>query len=190
MSARPPSQIKALVFGGLLPVLAFTVIEEWKGPVWGTIAGLTLGAGEILYEWRKEGRVSSFTWTSNLFILVLGIIAIFTQEGLWFKLQPALLMLAMAGWVAVSSWRRAPLLVSLARKQNPEAPSEIFEFLKALNLRLGLFFLAAASLSVHAAWAWPTRAWALLKGAGLPILLLLYLTAEVALFRLRNRRRK
>ncbi|MFN7729461.1 MAG: hypothetical protein ACK5P7_09930 [Bdellovibrio sp.] len=42
--------MKMLFFGGLLPVIAFTLIEHFKGPVWGTIAGLIFGAGEVIYE--------------------------------------------------------------------------------------------------------------------------------------------
>lgn len=182
-------QMKTLFFGGLLPIIAFSVIEEWQGPVWGTVAGLVFGAGEVLYEWKKEGRVSAITWTSNAFIFVLGIVSIYTQEGVWFKLQPAFLVLIMALWLIVTSLRGSPLLVALAQKQNPNIPPEMLAFFGRINLRLGFFFLLVTALSVHAAFYWSTAAWAFLKGVGVPILMGIYLFGEILIFRLRNSRK-
>ena len=48
--SKPKSQAVALIFGGLLPVIAFTVIEDQYGPLWGTVAGMTFGIGEIIFE--------------------------------------------------------------------------------------------------------------------------------------------
>lgn len=182
-------QMKSLFFGGLLPIVAFTVIEEWKGPVWGTIVALIFGAGEIIYEWRRDGKVSAITWTSNAFIFVLGIVSIYTQEGLWFKLQPAFLVLIMALWLIVSSLRKTPLLVALAEKQNPNIPAEMKDFFGKINMRLGFFFLAMTALSVHAAFYWTTAEWAFLKGLGVPILMGVYMVIEIVIFRLRMKPR-
>ena len=43
----PPqaSPLRALLLGGLLPVIAFTVIEEVYGTLWGLIAGMVFGVG-------------------------------------------------------------------------------------------------------------------------------------------------
>jgi intracellular septation protein len=177
--------MKTLFFGGLLPVIAFTVIEEWKGPVWGTVAGLVFGAGEIIYEWRRDGKVSAITWTSNAFVFVLGLVSIWTQEGVWFKLQPALLVAVLGLWFIMTSFRGTPLLVALSQKQNPNLPPMLLQFFGKLNLRLGIFLLGLAALSAHAAFFWSTAAWAALKGIGGPILMGIYLVIEVIVFRLR-----
>ncbi len=183
--AKNRSQMQMLFWGGLLPVIAFTVIEEWQGPVWGTVAGLAFGAGEVIFEWRRDKKVSTLTWASNLFIFVLGIISLVTQEGVWFKLQPAFLVLAMALWFIVTSFRGTPLLVGLSIKQNPNLPPHLLEFLAKLNFRLGIFFLGITALSVYAAFEWSTAAWATLKGVGAPILMGIYLVIEVLILRWR-----
>ena len=36
-----------LLFGGLLPVIAFTVIEERYGVIWGVISGMAFSVGEM-----------------------------------------------------------------------------------------------------------------------------------------------
>lgn len=175
------------MLGGVLPVIAFTLIEEWKGPLWGTVAGLGFGALEIFYEWRKEGRVSSITWVANGMIFGLGLISIFTQDGIWFKLQPALLVLGMAFVFWGTSFMGKPLLIELAQKQNQNLPPLALEFMKTLNVRLGFFFVGLSALSVYAAFYWSTTEWAALKGVGSPLLMVVYLVVEILWFRFRHR---
>ena len=187
---KPSNQMKSLLFGGLLPVIAFTVIEQFYGPVWGTVAGLLFGAGEIIYEWRSQGKVSAITLTSNSFIFVLGFVSIYTQEGVWFKLQPAILLFILGLWFIATTFRGTPLLVGLAKKQNPNLTPEMLNFFRSLNLRLGFFMLALAALSVYAAFEWSTAAWAFLKGVGGPFLMVIYLIIEIIFFRFRMKKLK
>lgn len=179
--------MKALFFGGLLPVIAFTAIEHFYGPVWGTVAGLVFGAGEVIFELKRDGKVSTITLSSNAMIFALGMITIWTQEGFWFKMQPALLVLAFGIWLIVTHFRGEPLLLALARKQNPNIPEPLFELFKGINLRLGFFFIALAGLSTWAALNWSTEAWAFLKGLGTPLLMGLYLLVEILIFRFTHR---
>lgn len=172
-------------WGGLLPIIAFTVIEEWYGPVWGTIAGLIFGAGEIIYEYRTQGKVSQVTLASNTMIFILGFISIWTQEGFWFKMQPALLTLAFAIWVIITSIQKKPLLLILSEKQNPNLSEHLKVFFASLNFRLGFFMLFIAAISAWAALKWTTESWALFKGIGTPILLAAYLLIEILFFRKR-----
>ena len=87
----PKQQALSLFFGGIFPVIAFTVIEERYGVVAGLIAGMVFGVGEIVYEFFSQRKVSTMTWIGNGLILVLGGISLFFKEGIWFKLQPAIL---------------------------------------------------------------------------------------------------
>ena len=90
---RQSSKSKAfsLFFGGLLPIIAFTVIEEKYGIIAGLIAGMIFGLGEIIYEYITVKKVSTITWIGNGLILGLGGISLISNEGVWFKLQPAIL---------------------------------------------------------------------------------------------------
>lgn len=73
----PKAQALSLFFGGLLPVIAFTVIEEKYGPQAGLIAGLVFGVGEIIYELVRYKKVSQITWIGNGLLLGLGLISFF-----------------------------------------------------------------------------------------------------------------
>jgi intracellular septation protein len=179
-------QLRAALLGGLLPVAAFTVIEEWKGPVAGLVAGMAFGLGELAWEWRRQGKVSGITWAANGMILALGSVSLLTQEGMGFKLQPALI----EGAVALALWGSAvagrPLLGTLMeaawRKQgvrvDPARAEWLRRALRGMNARAGAFFAVHAGLAAWAALRWSTGAWALLKGVGFNVSLLAYFGAE------------
>ena len=68
MHVVPDSKNKALrtlLLGGVLPVVAFTIIEETAGILWGLVAGMGFGVAEIIWEWRSRHRVETMTWASN-----------------------------------------------------------------------------------------------------------------------------
>lgn len=191
---KPPNQLRSLIAGGLLPVLAYTLIEETAGLWWGLVAGMSFAVVEIGWEWRSRRRVDPITWGGAAFILVLGTISLATQEGLWFKLQPAILsgVLALVCWVSVLLDRA--LLVALAVKQGalarvaPPLQEFVRRAFKGLTLRVGLFFAIHGGLGVWAALSWSTRNWALLKGLGLTIGFGVYLVIETLILRWRIRR--
>ena len=179
--ARPDrSKVLLLLFGGILPVLAFAFVEDRYGVIWGTIAGMVFGVGEILYEKLFLKKVSGVTWFSNALILVLGAITWISQDGVWFKLQPAIFFAAFGVMLIGSHFIRQPLLTGLAKKQNPQLPMEAEVFLRALNLRLGFVFLFLAGLSTWAALDWSTKAWAFLKSVGAIIIIFIYMGGEIA----------
>lgn len=167
------------LFGGLLPVIAFTVIEERYGLVWGVVAGMAFSVGEMLWELMRHRRVSALTWGGGLMILLLGGISLWASEGLWFKLQPALLEgVFCAALVFSVAWRR-PLFALLLEKQGKQAPPFLAARLPGLTLRVGIFFGAHALLAAWAALYWSTTAWAWLKGLGFTLSFLLYMGAEL-----------
>jgi len=58
-------QIRALFLGGVLPVIVFAVIEDRFGTMWGLVAGMIFGVGEIVWEWRTQKKVDTITWAGN-----------------------------------------------------------------------------------------------------------------------------
>ena len=159
---------------GILPVVGYTIVEAYYGPLVGTIAGMALGAGEITWEKFSRGKVSRFTLGMNAFVFILGIVSIGTQDGVWFKLQPAVFELIM-GVGLLGAWAIGkPVLFDMTAgalaKQGKSFPPEAAERLKAafspITFRLGLFNLAHAALATWAALRWSTAAWATLKGVG------------------------
>lgn len=181
---------KMLLVGGLLPVVAFTLVEEFYGTTGGLIAGIVFGAGEMIYEYVKQGRVQKITIGANLLVVVLGALSLLEGDGVWFKMQPAIMLVVFALFMIGSSVLKKPFLVAMAKKQNPALPEMAERLLTGMNFRLGFVFVAMAALSVYAALHWSTAAWATLKGVGTPVLLVIYMVIEVFIVRLFMKRPK
>lgn len=178
------SALTSLFVGGLLPVVAFALVENFYGTMGGLIAGITFGVGELVYEYFRFRKVQGITIASNILVIALGGLSLIEDNPIFFKLQPALIIFAFAGLLIGSSLLKRPFLVALSRKQNPAAPEVVFQRLGGVNLRLGFCMIGIGLLSVYAAYAWSTANWALLKGVGVPILLVIYLGVEIFLIRM------
>ena len=187
-----------MVFMGVLPLLVFTLIEEYLGTIWGLVAGMAFGVGEMAWEYHTQRRVEAVTWGANVLLIVLGGVSLATQEGIWFKLQPSILegFFALVLW---GSWvLNKPLLFSLMMKHNarlhggsqvfsPNVKGRLEQVFYGLTLRLGLFFALHAVLAGWAAFYWSTQAWLVLKGVGLTVSLVVYLVVESLFLRYRMR---
>lgn len=177
-------QALALFFGGLLPVIAFTVIEEKYGTVAGLVAGMVFGVGEISYELIKYKKVSLLTWIGNGMLLLLGAVSLISNDGIWFKMQPALFEYGFFIFLLGSWFLKKPFLVIMLEKQNPTAPDFLKKLMSGFTFRMSLFFLFHAVLATWAAFKWSTEAWAILKGVGLTVSMVIYMFAEVLWVRL------
>lgn len=183
-------QALSLFFGGLLPIIAFTVIEEKYGVIAGLIAGMVFGVGEIIYEYASVRKVSTITWIGNGLILGLGGISLISSEGIWFKLQPAILEFGFFIFLLISWIMKKPFLVMMIEKQNPEAPDFIKAQMSGMTLRLSFFMLVHAVIATWAALRWSTEAWAILKGVGLTISMIVFMVGEVFYVRLKINKHK
>lgn len=183
MESSKRSSAMAFFVGGLLPVIAFTVIEETYGTMAGLIAGMVFGLGEIAFELYKYKKVEAITWIGNGLIIILGVASIYLNDGIWFKLQPAIFEIFFVIMLWGSFLFKKPLLILLAEKQKQEIPEVTKPYMAGMTFRLGIFFLIHAGLAVWAAFSWSTTNWALLKGLGLTISFVLYLFLEVLYIR-------
>jgi intracellular septation protein len=177
------SKALAVFFAGLLPVIAFTVIEDQYGTIAGLIAGMVFGVGEICFELYKHRRVQKITWIGNGLLLVLGGVSLISDEGIWFKMQPAIMEAAFAIALWVSWFIKKPLIVVLAEQQGQKLPEFMKTRMSGMTFRMGIFFAAHAALATWAALYWSSNAWALLKGVGLTVSLIVYMLLEVLYIR-------
>jgi intracellular septation protein len=187
------AQLRTLFLGGLLPVIAYTVIEIYYGTVAGLCAGMAFGIFEMAYEKVKLGKIQSSTAIMNGILLLLGGVSLFSSEGFWFKLQPALMEFGMGAIMIGSVLIGAPVLVGLAMKQGviekipPEIQPRFFRGLIGMTWRLGLFLWIHAALATWAALYASTAVWAVLKGVGFTVSFIVYLLAETVFLRYRIR---
>lgn len=122
-------------------------------------------------------------------ILVLGGISIIAQDGIWFKMQPALFEAFFTALLWGSLIMKKPLLIAMAEKQGTKIPDHAKPLMKGMTFRLGLFFAIHAVVATWAAFSWTTAQWAWLKGAGLMVSFAVYLGLEILVVRMVVRRR-
>ena len=67
----------------------------------------------------------------------------------------------------------------MIEKQNPAAPEFLKNAMSGMTLRISFFFLAHAIIATYAALYWSTENWALLKGVGLTVSMILYMVIEI-----------
>jgi intracellular septation protein len=155
-----------ILLAGILPVVIFTIIEEYYGTYWGLVAGIIFGGGEIIWEYRKDKKVSGITLFGNGMLFFLGGISIFTNEGIWFKLQPAIMEVVFALFLWGSLLLKKPIMDLMLQKQKLQVPEVIKVRMNAMTFRIGIFLFLHALLATWAALNWSTQAWAMLKGIG------------------------
>lgn len=186
-NSSPQPSKKLVLLSGLLPLIVYTIVEEVYGVYWGLIAGLILGVIEIIVEKILYKKVSSMTWIVNAMIIGLGLVSLYMNDGIWFKLQPAFAEALMVIVLWGSIILKKPFLQEVAKKQMPDLQPKMQEFFGHITFRLGLFFLVHTGLAVWAAYSWSTINWALLKGVGLTVSIVAYLGVEMFFFIRRNR---
>lgn len=184
--AKPPLSAKQQLLLTLFPVILFTVVEEWGGLTWALILSVIYAIGEVSWEWWRYRRISGMTFFSNAMVVGLSAVSYFTQDGMWFKLQPAILELAMAGFLIGSFLLKKPMLVVMMKQQGHEVNPVMETFFAGLTLRMSFFFIGQAILATIASIYWSTEIWAFLKSIGILIMMVLYMLVEIFIFRRRQ----
>ena len=87
--------MKVLLFGSIIPLAGYAIIENEYGAFWGTVTGMVLGIGEIAYEYYREKSEQTHLG-KQCHDSRSGAVTIFTNEGFWFKLQPTVFELLFA----------------------------------------------------------------------------------------------
>ncbi len=180
---KQPLSTKQQLLFSIIPVIIFTVVEEWGGLSWALIASVIYAIGEISWEKWKHKKISNMTLFSNIMIVGLSLVSYLTQDGLWFKLQIAILEIVTAGFLIGSYFLKKPILVEMLKQQGHTVTKEFESFFYVLTLRLGLFFVVQSLLAVYASFYWSTELWAFLKSAGVLIMVVIYLIIEMIVFR-------
>ncbi len=161
------------------------MVEEWGGLTWALLLSVIYAIGEIGWEYWRFRQISKMTLFSNFMVVGLSLISYFTQDGLWFKLQPAILELVFAFFLIGSFILKKPLLISMMKSQGHEVNEVMQFFFSGLTFRMGLFFIAQSALAVYAGLYWSTEMWAFLKSIGILIMMVAYMLIEVIILKVR-----
>ena len=165
---------------GLLPLLAFVIIDSFAGVRAGVIAGVLFAVGEMVYSFSFYGHIDELTIGETALILFFGFLSYKSQKEIYFKLQPVFLGTTFGLILLVMQLLKKPLLVIVLEKYQYMIPEDIrsmmmneeyLKMLASLSGVLGWGFLVHAALVCYAAFRMSKWWWLLIRGIGLYIMM-------------------
>jgi len=148
------------LFLGVLPLLAFVIVESLLSPQWALISTIIVAFIEAVWTYREMGELDIVSWITLVTVLLLAIYSYRVKNPLFLKLQPALLSLLFAGGLIFSALIDQHLLLEFADKYYFLAGEEAAKQLKFLLtqdyfrqlLKINTWTMGVA-LSLHSALA-------------------------------------
>ncbi len=92
------------------PLIAYLLIEYWKGFRAGIYAAIVCSVGLIVYDYSLTGEVDSFVLGESLLIVVLGLVSLRMNNDRYFKFQPTVVAWVFAALFAYFQIFDQPLL--------------------------------------------------------------------------------
>lgn len=174
----------------LIPLIAFAILNYYKGLKFGVysgmIASVLLGLGLwVFFDYFDYDLVLMV-----VLLFTLGLVSLKTENELYFKLQP---VISAVLWVLLLSWYQIfdePFLLRLTGKMGTLLPPEQLQMLELPEVRAsfarmtahGIFWILLHTILLgYAAVKWSTTRWLIIKALFLPWFFICVLVTELAL---------
>lgn len=167
---------------GLLPLVAFVVIDNFMGLRAGLFAAIVLALAEAAYTIYEFGALDSLSIASLILVLLFGLLSLRNNNSLYMKLQPVLLGLCFSCVIITYQIIGKPILILFFEKYGSLIPAALqsqlqnphmHEMLGRVSLYLGLGFLLHSVLVAYAALRLSNWWWLLIRGIGLYVMMAL-----------------
>ncbi len=172
----------SLILFGVLPLIAFVIIDSFMGLKAGLISAIALAIVEAIYTLYQFGSIDSVTVASLVLVCAFALISFKSNNAIYMKLQPVFLGLAFGAVLLVMQSMGKPLLLMMFEKYDTLIPEEyranfkhpqVLLMLARLSLILGFGFIIHAGLVAYAAFRLSNWWWLIIRGIGLYIMLFL-----------------
>ncbi|HLW56955.1 MAG TPA: septation protein IspZ [Bacteriovoracaceae bacterium] len=170
-----------------LPALAYWGLEYFYPPRIALLGGIVLAIIEIGGEKLFIGKIHRFSLLNFSLILFLGGLGVLAEDGVWFKLQPALSSVVMVGVLGVYKIKKRSLMFEIITDLQSKTPLPE-KFYHQFEKHLAFFFIFHSVLMTFVALKTETGVWLFWKTAGFYILIAVFLVVEIFLFRFRGLR--
>jgi len=153
---------------GLLPLFVFMIADE----IWGTKTGLyvavVFGVAELILTRIKDGKYDLFIIFDTAFLVILGLISIYLENDIFFKLKPALMELILCVILAVSVYSPANLILAMSQRYMKNVEITLNEAgMDAMRRMLKIILLILAFhtlLTIYSAFYMSNEAWLFISG--------------------------
>ena len=179
-----------LIFFQFLPLLLYIIVDYWKGFKAGIIAAIVAAGFMLVWDYATTGVIDQFSLGESFLIVVLGIISLKMNNERFFKFQPTVIAVVMAGVFGYFELIHEPLMVRYIPQleklmvgngpptgevkvilDNLHSPAMQHIFAR-LSRVLILVFLGHGIVMAYAALFWSTPRWFLWRLAIYPAVLM------------------
>jgi intracellular septation protein len=164
-----------------LPAIAYWYLEE-NYPVRVAISGgILLSILELSFEYYFTRHLHALSKFNFGLILFLGAVSLLGDEGIWFKLQPAISGVVIAAFLILKKYLGKSFFVEMLESMGKEQlPTPIVHTMEThISLMFGLYGLFMAYVAVY----WSTDRWLFFKTIGFYSTFIVFMTIEVIYIR-------
>ena len=160
---------------GLVPLLAFAILDSFFGLKTGLIAALVLAIAECVWTWISFGELDQISIVSLALIIILGALAWKKKSPIIFKIQPSLISFFLGAWLIISWSVGEPVFVAMIKKYAAMLPIDIRQniqnpqylaFISLTTLTTGVGMLFHAFATGYAAFKLSNWWWIAVRGIG------------------------
>ena len=148
-----------------IPAVAYWLLETYTTLEIALIGGIVLGILEMILEKYFTGHVHTLSKVNLSLIVVLGVVSLVAQEGIWFRLQPTFTGVGVASFLIFKKVQGHSLMLDMLKDmgQVPPLPEETY---KTLEWHMTLFLLVFAVWMAKVAVYETTATWLFWKTGG------------------------
>ncbi len=167
-----------------IPAIAYWYLESNYSLTIALLGGMGLSALELLLEWIFTKHLHPLSKFNFLLMIILGLISLLGDQGIWFKLQPSLSSLAMGSFMAFKLLRGKGLLQEMIESMPSDKQRLHPVIVRQLEIHLVLFMACYALLMAVVAISFSTDLWIFCKTGGLYILFFFFFLFEIIYIRI------
>ena len=148
-----------------IPAIAYWLLETYFTLEIALIGGMVLGVIEMILEKKFTRYVHTLSKLNLSLIVVLGGISLLAKEGIFFKLQPTLTGLCLAGFFIYKRIKNQSIMVEMLKdlRQKQLFPEQTY---KMIEWHMCLFLVVFASFMAFVALRESTATWLFWKTGG------------------------
>ena len=170
-----------------IPSIAYWYLESHYSLTIALIGGVGLAIVELLIEWIFTRHLHSLSKFNFFLLTFLAILSFLGDEGIWFKMQPALSSFGVASFLSFKLWRGTGLFEEMV-KSMPAQKSLPIPLLRQLELHLVILMVIYGSWMAIISAFYSTDLWIFYKTIGGYLFLLAFFIFEMIYMRIRVRK--
>jgi intracellular septation protein len=171
-----------------LPAVFYWYLESYYEPKIAAIGGVLLAGLELLVEKFFVKHIHSISKANFFLIFFLGALSFIDNQGIWFKLQPAITGIGIGVYLLFKVMRGKGLLFEMMESINDQKKMPPLEIMQRFETHVAIFFLGYGLFMGGVAFFLTTGQWTFFKTLGFYIVSIVFFLVEVIWLRIKMKK--